>query len=63
MEIKLGGDVRIEDGAKNLNKLESLITGKGMRAPSFKMILTGTTEYAYRRNDGISIVPVGCLKP
>jgi uncharacterized protein len=63
VEIKLGGDVRIEEGAKNLNKLESLITGKGMRAPSFKMILTGTTEYAYRRNDGISIVPVGCLKP
>ena len=63
VEIKLGGDARIEEGSKNLNKLESLITGKGMRAPSFKMILTGTTEYAYRRNDGISIVPVGCLKP
>lgn len=35
-----------------------------MKAPAFKMILTATGEYAYRRSeDGIYIVPIGCLKP
>lgn len=63
VEIKLGGDRRIAEGADNLNRLETLIREKELRVPSFKMILVGTTEYAYRRTDGIFVVPVGCLKP
>ena len=33
-----------------------------MKAPSFKMVLTGTGDYAYRRRDGIVVVPIGALK-
>ena len=34
-----------------------------MKAPAFKMILTATGEHTYRRpEDGIYIVPIGCLK-
>ncbi len=34
-----------------------------MSPPSFKMVLTGTGAYAYKRKDGIWVAPVGCLKP
>lgn len=63
VEIKLGGAKLIEEGAANLNKLESLIIGNNMRAPSFKMILVGIAKRAYKRNDGIYVVPISCLKP
>lgn len=62
VEIKLGGDRLINEGSFNLLKLESLIDDKKMKKPSFKMILTGTDRYAYRRPDGILVVPIGCLK-
>lgn len=62
VEIKLGGDRLIEEGAKNLCKLESLIDTTRMKAPSFKMILVGVGLYAYQRTDGVLVVPVGCLK-
>ena len=62
IEIKLGGDALINEGAANLLKLEQKIDTKKMPAPSFKMILTGTDRYAFRRKDGIFVVPVGCLK-
>ena len=62
IEIKLGGDRLISEGAANLLKLESMIDTEKMPAPSFKLILTGTDRYAYRRPDGIFVVPVGCLK-
>lgn len=61
VEIKLGGDSLIEEGAKTLKRLEkNLDTGK-MKSPSFKMILTAVGDYAYKREDGILIVPVTCL--
>ncbi len=61
-EVKLGGDEQVEAGAKTLLALaERIDTGK-MRAPSFLMVLTGTTKYAYRRKDGVLVVPIGCLK-
>ena len=60
--IKLGGDKNIEEGAKNLKLLASKIDTTKMNAPSFLMILTGTTKYAIRREDGVYIVPIGCLK-
>ena len=63
VEIKLGGQSLIEDGAKTLNMLESQIDTSRMKAPSFKMVLTATGDYAYRRpEDGVYVVPIGCLK-
>lgn len=62
IEIKLGGDKLIEEGASNLKKLASIINTPKMGRPSFMMILTAVGDYAYRRQDGIYIVPIGCLK-
>jgi hypothetical protein len=33
-----------------------------MNAPSFLMVLTGIGDYAYKREDGVLVVPVGALK-
>lgn len=63
IEIKLGGQSLINDGANTLNLLGNLIDTTRMKTPAFKMILTATGEYAYQRpEDGIYVVPVGCLK-
>lgn len=62
IEIKLGGHTKIEEGAQALNSLEDKLDLSKMKSPSFKMILTGTESYAYRRKDGIYVVPIGCLK-
>lgn len=62
VEIKLGGDKLIEEGAKSLKTLASKINTEEMKNPSFLMVLTGTGDYAYRRHDGILVVPIGCLK-
>lgn len=62
IEIKLGGDKLIEEGAQSLKKMESKIDTDKMKAPSFLMVLTGVGGYAYRRKDGICVVPIGCLR-
>lgn len=62
VEIKLGGDALIESGAKALKTLAAKLDTDKMKAPSFMMILTGTGQYAYMRQDGIAVVPIGCLK-
>ena len=62
IEIKLGGEALIEEGCGNLMKLASIIDTSKMGAPAFKMILTAVGNYAYRRPDGIYIVPIGCLR-
>ncbi len=46
VEIKLGGETRIEEGAKNLKKLQDRLDTDTMNFPSFLMVLTGTTKYA-----------------
>lgn len=61
IEIKLGGEKLIEEGVKSLKKLESIIDTTKMPTPSFLMILTAVGNYAYRRLDGIYVVPIGCL--
>jgi hypothetical protein len=61
-EIKLGGQKLVEEGALNLKALEKKIDTTRMNSPSFLMIVVGTGEFAYRREDGIYIVPAGCLK-
>lgn len=63
IEIKLGGESLINEGAKNLLLLEQKINTDKMYAPSFKMVLTAVGQYAYRRDDGVYVVPIGCLKP
>lgn len=62
IEIKLGGDRLIEEGASNLISLAGKIDTTRMKNPSFMMVLTGTGTYAYRRKDGVYVVPIGCLK-
>lgn len=63
IEIKLGGDSLIEAGAKTLKTLAGKIDTEKMKEPSFLMVLTGTGEFAYKREDGVIVVPIGCLKP
>jgi predicted AAA+ superfamily ATPase len=62
IEIKLGGNTLIEEGATNLKSLAAKIDTTKMKDPSFLMVLTGTGAYAYRRKDDVYVVPIGCLK-
>lgn len=62
IEIKLGGDKLIQEGAENLIKLYDKIDTETMKNPSFMMVLTATGNYAYKREDGVFVVPIGCLK-
>ena len=62
VEIKLGGDDLINEGADALKSLAEKIDLEKMKAPSFMMVLTGVGTYAYRREDGVYVVPIGCLK-
>ena len=62
IEIKLGGDDLINEGAENLKKLAGKIDTAKMKDPSFLMVLTGVGQYAYKRDDGVLVVPIGCLK-
>ncbi|MCM1501824.1 MAG: DUF4143 domain-containing protein [Bacteroidales bacterium] len=57
VEVKLGGEKLINAGIANLNKLKSLVS----KEPAFMMIITATGP-AYRRPDGIYVVPINCLK-
>ena len=63
VEMKLGGGSLIDDGARNLNALEKLIDASKSGDPSFKMVLTAVGDYAYRRPDGVTVCPIGCLRP
>ena len=62
VEIKLGGEKLIEEGAKTLKALSAIIDTSRMKAPAFRMVLTGVGDYAYKRTDGIFVVPIGSLK-
>lgn len=63
IEIKLGGADNIEKGATTLKDLAGKIDTTKMKEPSFMMVITGIGQYAYRREDGVYVVPIGCLKP
>ncbi|MCE5178578.1 MAG: DUF4143 domain-containing protein [Porphyromonadaceae bacterium] len=60
IEVKLGHN-QIEEAARNLLKLKEKINTDKMGEPSFLMVINGG-EYAYKRSDGVLIVPIGCLK-
>lgn len=62
IEIKLGGEKLIEEGAKSLKAMKEKIDTSKMNEPSFLMVLTGTGDFAYCRKDGVYVVPIGCLK-
>jgi predicted AAA+ superfamily ATPase len=62
VEVKLGGDKLINEGAENLKKLAVRIDTEKMRDPAFMMVLCGVAPFAYKRQDGVYVVPVTCLK-
>lgn len=61
VEVKMGNK-EIEEAAEHLIQLKDKINTDKMREPSFLMVLTGR-EFAYQREDGVYVVPLGCLKP
>lgn len=42
--------------------LSNIIDTSRMKAPAFCMVLTGVGDFAYKRTDGVYVVPIGCLK-
>ncbi len=62
IEVKLGVEKLINEGASTLLKLADKIDYTKMKKPSFMMVLSATGSYAYRRSDGVMVVPIGCLK-
>lgn len=63
VEIKLGGDKLIEEGAQILKTLSDLIDTNSMKKPSFMMVLCAQAPFAYKRNDGVYVVPITSLRP
>ena len=59
----LGGKEAIAHGAETLTRLAQKIDTTKMPAPSFLMVLTAAGDFAYRRADGVLVVPLACLKP
>lgn len=62
VEIKIGGETLIEEGAETLKALKNKLDTTKMKKPSFMMVLVGIGNIAYRRDDGVYVVPIGCLK-
>lgn len=60
VEVKLGGQKRIDEGAKNLLTLANRVDCNKMGSPKFLMVVTGG-QYACTRPDGVHVVPIGCL--
>lgn len=63
IEIKIGGETLIEEGIRSLLKLSDRIDTDKMKAPAFKMVLTGVGDYAYRDGSGVLVVPITALRP
>ena len=63
IEIKLGGDDLINDGAESLKRLRDKIVEKSdEKAPSFLLVLTAVGG-AYKREDGVYVAPINLLRP
>ena len=63
VEVKLGGRSLIEEGAKTLNELSGIIDTSRQKEVAFKMVITATGDFAYQRQDGVMVCPIGCLRP
>lgn len=61
IEIKLGGEKAIEEAADSMKQLAETIDHTRMPQPAFLMVLTAVGPYAYRRPDGVFVVPITCL--
>ena len=59
VEVKMGSR-QVDEAAHNLKKLSKYVDTQKMGAPAFMMVLTAG-EFAYRRDDGVLVVPIGCL--
>lgn len=62
LEVKLGGERLIEEGVETLKDVLRRIDTDKMGEPAFMAVVTGTERYAYRRDDGILILPLGALR-
>lgn len=62
LEVKIGGENRINEGAANLLALANNIDTNKMSAPSFMAVIIGVGKYAYQRKDGVYVIPISCLK-
>ena len=62
LEVKLGGEANINEGAANMLKLSANIDTDKMPSPSFMAVIVGVGKYAFRREDGVYVIPIGCLK-
>ena len=62
LEVKLGGEANINEGAANMLKLSANIDTGKMPSPSFMAVIVGVGKYAFRREDGVYVIPIGCLK-
>ena len=67
LEFKLGTK-EIDEGAKHLCEIERLINEYNqkekqcpLRLPDLKIIITGS-QFGYKRDDGVFVIPIGCLK-
>lgn len=63
VEIKLGGQALIEEGAETLNALSGLIDTSRQKGVVFKMVITATGDCAYQRPDGVIVCPLSALRP
>lgn len=61
VEVKLGGETLIEEGAKSLTTLRDRVDAERTGEPAFLMVLTAVGEYSYPREDGVLVCPIGCL--
>ena len=62
LEVKLGGEEHISDGAASMIELSNNIDTDRMPAPSFMAVIVGVGKYAYQRQDGVYVIPIGCLR-
>ncbi|MBQ6166101.1 MAG: ATP-binding protein [Muribaculaceae bacterium] len=62
LEVKLGGEERINEGAASMLELADNIDTDKMSLPSFMAVIVGVGKYAYQRKDGVYVIPIGCLK-
>ena len=63
IEIKLGGEKLINEGARTLKTLKEKIDQVKMSKPEFLAVITASDSFAYKRADGVYVIPIACLKP
>lgn len=60
-EIKLGAG-QIEDAARSLLKIDNEIKQEGGKRPRILCVICGLSNAAYRREDGVYVVPITALR-